>query len=147
MRWSRSVPQNAAAVVQAIDDAQHELRALFAFSRGVKPMVNGNFVPKFCVAAPGDVVQWAAGWELRLAVSNESYVGRPPEALVGQVCAVCRVPFVPETRVVVCPCGTALHCEADPERGLQCAQLRGDCPRCGRPLRLQPGSIEEEEMV
>jgi hypothetical protein len=118
---------------------RHQLALLATFSPESAPRVNGQPSPGRVVLGLGDHFQWSPGIAFHVTIFNQPRVGPPSAAQIGRPCPVCRVPFTTESRCYACFCGTVLHCEDDEQRGLQCAQLRQECPRCRRPVRLEEG--------
>jgi len=126
-------------LVEPFFNQRKQLKLLATFPFGADARVNGEPAPRRAVLEVGDVVQWAAGVAFHVTVFNRPRVGPPPADLVGKACPICQVPFPPDTTTYTCACGCVFHCEADEKDGLQCAQLRGECPRCRRPVVLEPG--------
>jgi hypothetical protein len=119
-----------------------QLRLLAIFRAHSDPHVNGAPAPRVAVLSPGDFFQWAPGFGgFRVALFSKPQVGPPPSAVLGKPCPVCRVPFAATATCVSCLCGVVLHCEPDEKEGLQCAQLRRECPVCKRPVVLTEGYV------
>lgn len=75
----------------------------------------------------------------------QSFVGNPPQELLGKECVFCGIPVEKGTRVVVCHCGQAVHFEsadshpdvAEEDR-LSCFEQVKNCLSCSRTLALEP---------
>ena len=128
-------------VVEPFFNQRKQLRLFAFFSDQVAPLVNGEPAPRLAVMSPGDSFQWATSIRVRVALFNNPRVGPPPELVLGKPCPVCRAAFAPTSITVSCQYGVVLHCDADEKEGLQCAQLRRECPVCKRPLALTEGYV------
>lgn len=148
-RLAGRVPALSAPVVlEPVRQQQGQLRLLARFAQAGAAQVNGASAPSTVVLAPGDWFRCDAGPVVRVALFYRPQIGPPPAAVLGKPCPVCSVPFTPAATCLACPCGVVLHCERDAEKGLQCAQLRRTCPRCGRDLAqeaayVSPGGSDE----
>jgi hypothetical protein len=128
-------------LVEPILNASNQLRLLVAFSRGSSPQLNGEPAPHRVVLAPGDHIQWLPDRSFRVALFNTPRIGPPPPSVLGKPCPNCRVPFTADAICLACICGVVLHC-APEEEGLQCAQMRRECPACKKPLALTAGYVD-----
>ena len=132
----------AAVLLEPILNQRRQLRLLASFSEQVFPSVNGEPAPRRVVLAAGDYFNWApGGGGFHVVLFNKPQIGPPSASVLGKPCPVCRVPFIVATRSVACLCGVVLHCEEDAKDGLQCAQLRRECPACKRPIVLTEGYV------
>jgi hypothetical protein len=107
---------------------------------GVRVRINDRPSPMVAVLRVGDQLR-LGDTTLHLTQYREFAAGSPSPELLGRRCGVCRVPFDPETRVVVHDCGEAFHLEPESkpaEERLECARL-GDCPNCGEPIPMESG--------
>jgi hypothetical protein len=128
-------------LVEPVLNQRQQLKLLMRFPEAAFPVVNGEPAPRLFVLGPADFVQWGQGPGFHVALFSRPQIGPPPAAVLGKPCAVCRVPFVADSICTTCLCGAVLHCEQDRQEGLQCAQLRPDCPVCRRPLMLTEGYV------
>ncbi|HOC56185.1 MAG TPA: hypothetical protein PKI20_11235 [Verrucomicrobiota bacterium] len=128
-------------VLEPVRQQRGHLRLLARFSQAGAAQVNGEPAPSTVVLAPGDWFRCGTGPVVRVALFNRPQLGPPPAAELGKPCLVCSVPFTTAATCLVCPCGLVLHCEPDERDGLQCAQLRRTCPRCGRTLALDESYV------
>ncbi|MCI0456192.1 MAG: hypothetical protein L0Z62_04325 [Gemmataceae bacterium] len=103
---------------------------------------NGQRLPRVALLGIKDALQ-LDGHTLHLTVFHRPRVGPPAPDIIGHECPLCRLPFVAETRVYLCPhCDTPLHCEGEekpPDERLECVYLGSDCPGCHRPIVLTEG--------
>ena len=127
-------------VVEPFLNAANQLRLLAIFTKASAAQVNGEPAPRRFVLAPGDHVQWQPGRGFRVALFNKPQIGPPPASALAKPCPNCRVPFAADATCLICTCGTVLHCEPE-EQGLQCAQMRRECPACKRRLSLTEGYV------
>jgi hypothetical protein len=127
------------ATLEPFINSHRQPRILATFPANSRPHLNGEPAPRIVVLRAGDQIQWEEGVAFQVAIYNRPHLGPPPPALVNKPCPVCRVPLAAMSTCILCSCGVALHCEADEESGLQCAQLRRSCPVCTRPLALTEG--------
>jgi hypothetical protein len=128
--------------VEPFFNSRNQLRLLARFPAAADPQVNGVPASRWVVLVPGDFFQWTPGVGYHLVLFNKPRIGAPIPALRGKPCPVCRVPFVATATCVLCLCGIALHCETNAKDGLQCAQLRRECPACQRPIVLTEGYLD-----
>jgi hypothetical protein len=101
-------------------------------------------LPLVAVLRVRDQVRVGDRWLLHVSRFTRPYVGPPPDELIGRPCSYCRIEFVPETVVSICPyCRTPVHCEdaesaSNPEVGpLECARLMSECHHCHQPVVLE----------
>jgi len=127
--------------VEPFVNARKQLRLLARFPEASIPQVNGEPAPRWIVLAPGDFFHWAPGFGFCVALFSKPQIGPPPASVLGRPCPVCRVPFADTTTTVTCLCGVVLHCEVDKAQGLQCAQIRRECPICKRAVVLTEGYV------
>jgi hypothetical protein len=121
--------------------ARKQLRLFAAFTPRDLPMINGEPGPSLAVLSPGDCFQCATGYCFSVVLYARPQIGPPPAAVLGKPCPVCLLDFAAGATCYTCPCGVVLHCEADKPEALQCAQLRRECPVCGRQLILTEGYV------
>jgi hypothetical protein len=107
---------------------------------GLRVRLNGQIAP--CVAVIGHddqlLVEAADGHSVQIAKRRRPSVQTVPPGFLGQICPVCRTPFLAGQRVWICDCEQPLHNEP-PERGedrLECARLPTHCPICNDPIAL-----------
>jgi hypothetical protein len=108
--------------------------------QGDRVRVNGQIAPRVTIVAETDEMQLdGAETVLYATCYRRSTIGPPPAESIGEICPICRTPFVQATTVYVCPgCGQALHLEG-PERGaerLECARMTSTCPTCYEPVNV-----------
>ncbi len=138
--WTRhSAASPLGVLVEPFFNQRKQLRLLAWFPAASAPQVNGEPAPRLVVLAPGDFFQWAPRHCCRIVLFNKPQIGAPPVPVLGKPCPICRVPFSPTSTCVTCVCGVVLHCEPDEKAGLQCAQMRRECPVCRRPIVLKEG--------
>ena len=107
--------------------------------------VNGEHVASVACLSEADVVELGtSGWVCQATLSVRVTIGRPPEAYLGRVCAICRTQFVESTAVWICPtCGAAVHAEPpDTADAKQCIDTCSECPSCSAPLVRESSSLE-----
>ena len=138
----RSAAAIPGVMIEPVLNQSKQARLLARFPEASDPRVNGEAAPCWVVLAPGDVFTWSHGPSFRVALFNKPQVGPPPAHVIGKPCPVCRVPFSSAATTVACLCGIVLHCEPDAKEGLQCAQLRRECPVCKRSLVLTEGDVD-----
>lgn len=143
--------------VDGADGARRALVAFEATQRGGQPMlmmvsegeprprVNGMTPPRLTVLRERDQISFADR-DLLLHVTGyvKAYIGGPPESLCesGAVCALCSLPFAPDTQVYVCPyCQNTMHMETNEhksgDRPLACVTPGSPgsaCVSCGQPI-------------
>jgi hypothetical protein len=146
----------------SIDGARPTLRAAHTARAALEPLpgrrgglllltprrstlrVNGRPAPRVCVLHVKDELQ-LDGWVLHVTVHQRPHVGAPGTEHLGALCPVCRIAFVAETRVYVCPnCEHATHLEdasKPAEARLECLALSSDCPQCHEPVRMEEGYV------
>jgi hypothetical protein len=115
----------------ALSAAGEQLMMFSGPERGMR--VNGLPAPILSPLVLGDQLRTPDGHLLHVSRRIQTDPVRPPDRLIGQSCGVCLVPFVRETRVLLCSsCGAARHMEGeevDPDERLECGAL-GACPQC-----------------
>lgn len=140
-------PERAAdGVLAAFENLEAEggrRAALLMFAVGNSaPRRNGQPAPIVSALEIRDQLSFGSDLLLHLSARHDPYLGRPLPAQLDRECPVCRVPFVAESRVYVCPvCDTASHCEGDEKPAsdrLECALL-GPCAVCGEPVQSEGG--------
>jgi hypothetical protein len=128
------------ALLEPFLNTAKQMRILAVFPRAATVHVNGEPAPRRVVLAPGDQFQWLSSLIFQVALYSKPLIGPPPPSALGKLCPNCRVPFTAGTTCLTCVCGVVLHCEPG-EQGLQCAQMRRECPACKRPLALVEGYV------
>lgn len=129
---------SASLIVEQVFNARQQPRLLVLNSSGQPLQLNGQSAPRLAVLKEKDVFQLNGSALLHVTILNRPMIGSPRADRVDTECPVCRVPLVGDAACYTCPCGVALHCDSTPD-GLQCAQLRSECPRCGRHVNLKEG--------
>lgn len=112
---------------------------------GRAPRLNGQPAPQLALLRVRDQLQINDRFVLHVSLLNRPHLGRPREQEVGTDCPYCRVPFVADTTVYVCPiCDKAMHCEGPekPEEDrLECARLTTECRHCNQPVNMKEGFV------
>jgi hypothetical protein len=126
-------------ILEPILTRSHQVRLLVVSADDAALTVNGELAPRVALLKERDQFQLAHAVNFHIAVFQQPRIGPPPPEVLGRPCALCLVPFIPETRCYVCLCGCALHIEGGPheEFKLQCARVLREC-LCHRPLILTP---------
>lgn len=130
---------NGALVVEQVVNSRRQIRMLAINPNGGRLHVNGHAAPRVAVLGEKDALQLANDTVLHVTIFNRPRIHQPPPQLLGKQCPVCRVPFAETAAIYLCPCGVAMHCEADDTDGLQCARLHHACVACERPITLREG--------
>jgi hypothetical protein len=134
-------PHGPSVHVQPFFNQHHQPRLLATFAVAAPVYVNGEPAAHTVVLRDRDVVHASPAPAFRVMVFKRPQLGPPPAAKLGKRCPVCSVPFQETAACYTCFCGVVFHCEADPHEGLQCAQLRRECPGCKRPVDLSEGYL------
>jgi hypothetical protein len=110
---------------------------------------NDRIAPGVVCLRDADQFHVRGGTVLEVALFGRARVGPPPPDCLGKPCPYCKVPFAPDTRVLLCAvCGEALHLEEGGEdEVLRCAAMTADCPRCREALRTSAGYLRQPEFL
>jgi len=135
----RDLGPQGAIVIAPVRNRAGQPRLLLLHEDAGLVQVNGHAVPRVALLKELDVLQWASGFQVHVALFGRPGQGAPPGRWVGRDCPHCRTPFAEAARCLVCAwCGTPLHDERE-AGGLRCAQERAVCPGCSRPLLRSAG--------
>jgi hypothetical protein len=139
---SQEPSNTCVATLEPVSYERHRCLVV-VFRAGERLQVNGHVPPVAAVLHIGDQIRVRDDCVLHLSMLNRPHVAAPRERDLGTECPFCRVKFVPNTTVYVCPyCDGAVHCEGEErsvDERLECARLTTECPRCMKPVSHKEG--------
>lgn len=106
-------------------------------------LVNGAPALPLAVLAVKDSVLMAPGRHFFVTQRLKAFVGPPPAHALKKPCPFCHIPITEDTRIYLCPCGSAYHYETadshhqvEESERLNCFSKIEKCQSCLRRLTL-----------
>jgi len=129
--------------------SRQRLLLLLIGQAGEAARINGQVAPPIAVLREKDQIQFDDELLFHVTLFSRPQISRVPDALVGNECPLCRVPFVAGTLVYACAiCNAVMHLqgEEEPEETrLECAMTATECPVCHSPIEMTEGYRYEPE--
>ena len=135
------VSSDRCLILEPIHQPKRQPRVLLLSPEPGRVLLNDRRAGRVALLAERDQFRVGASPLFHVTLFTRPRIGPPPAELVGMECAICRVPFSPQTTCYRCSCGAALHSEGvEPDDTLlQCVRVVGECPRCALPIVLTEG--------
>ncbi|MEE8458335.1 MAG: RING-H2 finger protein [Phycisphaerales bacterium] len=124
-------PDAVGGVVLEPITRHREMLLLVASEPGKPIRVNGATVGRLAAVREMDVIQVGhGGRRFDVAVHVHSVIGRAPERLAGETCAICHCP-IEDAVVYLCSiCGHAVHHDTGDGPNAKDCLLSNNCPSC-----------------